>query len=156
LITMFFTTRWVSAGLLAASCSAPDSSTTSRDVPSTVTASAAPPAASTPPTAASTNSGSTQERSEPAIVTVPAQDATDVSVLEPVTVTAADGVLDLVTVTNPEGLPVAGGLSADQKTWTSSEPLGYGRTYDIHASARDAAGRRRWCRPRSRPWNRPG
>ncbi|MGH3997508.1 MAG: Ig-like domain-containing protein, partial [Pseudonocardiaceae bacterium] len=34
-----------------------------------------------------------------------------------------------VTLTNPDGKPVAGKLSPDGRSWTSSEPLDYGQTY---------------------------
>jgi len=55
-------------------------------------------------------------------------------------VRAANGTLDAVTVTNPDGKEVTGALSADRTTWTSGEPLGYGRGYRIEAAARDTAG----------------
>ena len=55
--------------------------------------------------------------------------------LDPVVVTAANGTLDTVVVTNPEGREVTGALSGDGTTWSSAEPLGYGRTYTITAVA---------------------
>jgi lipoprotein-anchoring transpeptidase ErfK/SrfK len=76
-----------------------------------------------------------------AVITIsPGDAATGASVLDPVVVTAADGTLDTVAVTNPEGREVEGALSTDGTTWTSAEPLGYGRTYRIDAVARDTAG----------------
>jgi lipoprotein-anchoring transpeptidase ErfK/SrfK len=74
------------------------------------------------------------------IRSTPGDAATGASVLDPVVVTAANGTLDTVAVTNPEGREVVGALSADGTTWTSAEPLGYGRTYRIDATARDTAG----------------
>jgi lipoprotein-anchoring transpeptidase ErfK/SrfK len=74
------------------------------------------------------------------ITSTPGDAATGASVLDPVVVTAANGTLDTVAVTNPEGIEVVGALSADWTTWTSAEPLGYGRTYRIDATARDTAG----------------
>jgi lipoprotein-anchoring transpeptidase ErfK/SrfK len=74
------------------------------------------------------------------ISSTPQDGATGASVLDPVVVNAADGTLDTVVVTNPEGREVAGALSPDRTTWTSAEPLGYGRTYTIAAAARDTAG----------------
>ncbi|KAA2254481.1 L,D-transpeptidase [Solihabitans fulvus] len=54
----------------------------------------------------------------------------------PIVVTASDGTLSAVTVTNAaKGTQVAGALSADKLTWTSSEPLGYGASYQVVASA---------------------
>ncbi|GGM19325.1 hypothetical protein GCM10011594_44210 [Nakamurella endophytica] len=70
----------------------------------------------------------------------PADAATGVSVLQPVTVTAQAGELTQVSLTNTEGKLVAGALSPDQRTWISSEPLGYARSYQLAATAVDAAG----------------
>ena len=74
------------------------------------------------------------------ITTIPQDAATGASVIDPVVVRAANGTLDAVTVTNPDGKEVTGALSADRTTWTSGEPLGYGRSYRIAAAARDSAG----------------
>jgi lipoprotein-anchoring transpeptidase ErfK/SrfK len=74
------------------------------------------------------------------ITTTPQDAATGASVIDPVVVRAANGTLDAVTVTNPDGKEVTGALSADRTTWTSGEPLGYGRSYRIEAAARDSAG----------------
>jgi len=71
---------------------------------------------------------------------VPGDAAVGVSVLEPVVVRAAGGALGAVVMTNPEGREVTGVLSADGTAWTSGEPLGYGRTYRIEATATDTAG----------------
>jgi lipoprotein-anchoring transpeptidase ErfK/SrfK len=38
-------------------------------------------------------------------------------------------------LTNPQGAPVAGQLDADNTSWKTSGPLGYGTTYTINASA---------------------
>ena len=51
----------------------------------------------------------------------------------PIVVTASHGVLRTVTVSNPAGYQVKGTLSADQTRWTSAEPLGYGKTYQVLA-----------------------
>lgn len=64
----------------------------------------------------------------------PADKTTDVSPIAPVTVTASDGKLTEVALTNPEGRVVKGTLSPDGSTWTSGEPLGYGKTYQVTAS----------------------
>jgi lipoprotein-anchoring transpeptidase ErfK/SrfK len=74
------------------------------------------------------------------ITTTPQDAATGASVIDPVIVRAANGTLDAVTVTNPDGKEVTGALSADRTTWTSGELLGYGRGYRIEAAARDTAG----------------
>ncbi|MBP2333237.1 lipoprotein-anchoring transpeptidase ErfK/SrfK [Corynebacterium freneyi] len=61
--------------------------------------------------------------------------ADDWSVLDPVTVTIDDAKLDSVTLTNDEGTEVEGELSEDGTKWTSTEELGYSRTYTIEAKA---------------------
>src|SRR5262245_21436083 len=72
----------------------------------------------------------------PAITVAPKNAAKDVSPIEPVDIRATNGKLDTVTVTNPDGKPVAGTLAADKARWTSTEPLGYGRKYTVTVTAR--------------------
>ena len=76
-----------------------------------------------------------------AITAEPAVDAQDVSVLQPVTVKVAQGTLTDVKLTNAEGKAVAGEIGADRTTWTSSESLGYDRTYTYAASATGTDGK---------------
>ncbi|MEU6641171.1 Ig-like domain-containing protein [Saccharomonospora sp. NPDC046836] len=66
----------------------------------------------------------------------PVVEAADVPVLKPVTVSVTDGALTEVQLTNAEGTAVAGQLNADKTVWTSSEPLGYGKTYTYAAKAK--------------------
>src|SRR5438552_2418842 len=55
----------------------------------------------------------------PATVTAqPASGATDASPKGPVTVSVSDGAIGSVQLTNPDGKPVKGDLSADKRTWT--------------------------------------
>src|ERR1700716_2225569 len=61
--------------------------------------------------------------------------AVGVSVESPVTVTAEDGVLGAVTVVNEDGTPVAGQLSPDGLTWSTTEPLGYNKRYTLSAQS---------------------
>ncbi|MQA08332.1 MAG: L,D-transpeptidase family protein [Pseudonocardiaceae bacterium] len=63
------------------------------------------------------------------------KNAKDVPVTEPITLKAAKGKLTDAKLTNEEGKPVDGEFSKDKKTWTSSEPLGYGKTYNYTATA---------------------
>ncbi|HJQ46802.1 MAG TPA: Ig-like domain-containing protein [Amycolatopsis sp.] len=65
----------------------------------------------------------------------PAVDAKQVSVLQPVTVKVTDGSLTDVKVTNSEGKAVAGAFNTGRTVWTSSESLGYGKTYTYAAAA---------------------
>lgn len=66
--------------------------------------------------------------------------AVGVPVDSPVTVSASDGVLGLVTLHNAEGEPVDGQLSTDGLTWMSAEPLGYNKRYTLYAEAAGLSG----------------
>lgn len=46
-----------------------------------------------------------------------------------------DGKFTAVTLTNPQGVPVAGKLAADGGSWETTEVLGYGKTYKLKADA---------------------
>jgi lipoprotein-anchoring transpeptidase ErfK/SrfK len=61
--------------------------------------------------------------------------AVGVSVDSPVTVSAEDGVLGAVTMVNEEGEPVAGQLSRDGLTWSTTDPLGYNKRYTLSAQS---------------------
>ena len=62
--------------------------------------------------------------------------AVGVTVDQPVTVGAEDGVLGSVTMVNDdEGIPVAGELSPDGLTWHTTEPLGYNTRYTLQAQS---------------------
>ncbi|HKN51530.1 MAG TPA: Ig-like domain-containing protein [Amycolatopsis sp.] len=74
------------------------------------------------------------------ITAQPAVDAKDASVLEPVVVKVTDGKLTECKVT-ADGKDVKGDLAADGLTWTSSEPLGYGKTYTYAAKATGTDGK---------------
>ncbi|MGH3794071.1 MAG: L,D-transpeptidase [Pseudonocardiaceae bacterium] len=69
------------------------------------------------------------------VVTQPSDGATGVSPTSPVQVSVTDGVLDAVALTNPEGRAVAGQLSPDKTSWTTTEPLGYAKTYTWSGTA---------------------
>ena len=120
----------LTATLTAAACSTDPGVTT-------VTITTAVPAPSGQTSAAPPSSAAPTSRA--VITNTPGDAATGASVLDPVVVQAADGTLDTVVVTNPEGREVTGALSEDGTAWTSGEPLGYARTYTIEAVARDAA-----------------
>jgi len=70
----------------------------------------------------------------------PATDATDVSVLDGVTVTAQDATIETVSLTNPEGRQIKGDLDADKHTWKSTEELGYGKAYTVAVSGTNSGG----------------
>ncbi|MBB5909775.1 L,D-transpeptidase [Actinoalloteichus hymeniacidonis] len=73
-------------------------------------------------------------------LSLPADAETDVAPGDPVLVEAADGVLTEVVMTNPEGEPVAGEIAEDGASWTTTEPLGYGREYSLTATGENADG----------------
>nr|WP_312871735.1 Ig-like domain-containing protein [Amycolatopsis acididurans] len=77
-----------------------------------------------------------------ASVTISDNNATALNPRTPVVVTAANGKLTKVTVTNTaKGNAVGGTLSADGTRWTSNEPLGYGATYSVVADATGTDGK---------------
>lgn len=77
----------------------------------------------------------------PARVTiVPGPDATGVDPLSAVRVTAADGTLTDVRMTNDGNAPVPGVLTPDAETWKPTVPLGYGRTYTLTVTSRGLGG----------------
>ncbi|MDX1891486.1 L,D-transpeptidase [Mycolicibacterium sp. 050158] len=61
--------------------------------------------------------------------------AVGVTVDAPVTVSAEDGVLGTVTMTNESGATVAGRLSPDGLQWVSTDPLGYNKKYRLSAQS---------------------
>jgi lipoprotein-anchoring transpeptidase ErfK/SrfK len=61
--------------------------------------------------------------------------AVGVTVDAPVTVSAEDGVLGAVSMTNEDGTAVAGQLSPDGLRWYTTEPLGYNKRYTLNAQS---------------------
>lgn len=79
--------------------------------------------------------GSAPPRPQAQVSTLPGDKAANVSPTMPVSVRVTGGVLLQVVLTNPEGKAVAGTLSADRRSWISSESLGYGKTYTWNGNA---------------------
>jgi len=67
--------------------------------------------------------------------TQPADGAAEVSPTDPVKVSVTDGKIDNVTLGKPDGGTVNGQLAADRLSWSTTEPLGYGKTYTWHGTA---------------------
>jgi lipoprotein-anchoring transpeptidase ErfK/SrfK len=65
----------------------------------------------------------------------PADGAADVSPVAPTQITVENGTINTVQLSNPDGKPVKGELSADKKTYTVGEQLGYGKTYTWSGTA---------------------
>ncbi|MFD4292245.1 Ig-like domain-containing protein [Rhodococcus sp. NPDC058505] len=80
---------------------------------------------------------SAQPAKDPAAVVTqtPADGADGVSPTAPVTLSVTDGTLQGVALTSPSGKIVQGALSADQRTYTVTEPLGYDATYTWSGTA---------------------
>ncbi|MFF1607334.1 Ig-like domain-containing protein [Amycolatopsis sp. NPDC058278] len=73
--------------------------------------------------------------------TVAFQGGDQLSPKDPIVVKASGGTLQAVVVTNPQtGNGVKGELSADKTSWTSTDRLRYGSTYQVVATAVNQAG----------------
>src|ERR1044072_4193453 len=75
------------------------------------------------------------------ITAVPAVNAKDVEVTEPVKVSIADGKLDTVTLTNPDGKSVKGEFAPDRSLWHTTEVLGFGKSYTYAAKGTGTDGK---------------
>lgn len=106
------------------------------DTPGTV--SGLPPTA--PPPTTTTHSPTPTPIIRAAVSVTPADGATGVSPIAPVVARVARGSFVSVSMTNPEGKAVKGSLSKDRLSWTSGEPLGYGRTYTLTTAAVSTTG----------------
>ncbi len=100
----------------------------------------------TPPSRAAVTTGpsiasppvTTSSSQAPPVATVsstPALNSGDLAPADPITVAVAQGTIDTLTMTNPDGNPVAGTLSADGTSWTLAEPLAFGATYTVTGTA---------------------
>lgn len=70
----------------------------------------------------------------------PDSDATNVDPLTAVSVTATDGTLADVRMTNDANQPIPGVMTPDDQVWKPSVPLGYGRTYTLTVDSRGLGG----------------
>ena len=75
-----------------------------------------------------------------ALAFTPAPGATGVAPNGPATVAVTGGTLTDVTLTAVGGEPVAGELTADRTTWTSTDPLAYDASYTWSGTATGADG----------------
>jgi lipoprotein-anchoring transpeptidase ErfK/SrfK len=75
------------------------------------------------------------------ITAEPAANVKDAPVLKPVVIKVADGKLTECKVTADGGKDVKGDTAPDGLTWTSSEPLGYGKKYTYAAKATGTDGK---------------
>jgi lipoprotein-anchoring transpeptidase ErfK/SrfK len=90
--------------------------------------------------AASSSASSSAAAAAPVQVTATPTSRTNLSPVTPITVTAANGTLESVTLLNPEGKAVTGAYSADKASWHTTEVLGYSKTYRLSARATNSSG----------------
>jgi lipoprotein-anchoring transpeptidase ErfK/SrfK len=69
------------------------------------------------------------------VVYLPTDGATGISPLAPVTVTTTRGTITALSLTNPDGKAVAGALAPGGTSWSTTEVLGYGKTYTWSGTA---------------------
>jgi lipoprotein-anchoring transpeptidase ErfK/SrfK len=74
------------------------------------------------------------------VSTLPGDKAADINPALPVSVQVTEGTLQQVALTNLDGKAVAGAMSPDRRSWTNTEPLGYGKTYTWSGTASGANG----------------
>ena len=98
------------------------------------------PSASGPAAQAAVDAGDAPKVSAAKIDVTPASASLDVPVDQPVTVTAAAGKLTAVTLTDQKDRTVAGAMSADGASWTSTDPLRIADHYRLVAAAVDSDG----------------
>jgi lipoprotein-anchoring transpeptidase ErfK/SrfK len=90
----------------------------------------------------SAGGSSSDAASSSAITVLPAANAANASVTDPVTVSIDAGSLETVTMTNQTGKQVKGAFDTDHKTWHTTENLGYSKTYTINAAGTGADGKK--------------
>ncbi|MFF5035596.1 L,D-transpeptidase [Nocardia salmonicida] len=91
----------------------------------------------TPPTPSDTRDSAESAQ----ISIVPAPGTRDADPGNGSTVSASDGILAAVTMTNEQGTQIEGVLTPDKSMWKPLQPLGYGRTYTVTAEAVTLTGR---------------
>ncbi|EHR53363.1 hypothetical protein SacmaDRAFT_5202 [Saccharomonospora marina XMU15] len=69
------------------------------------------------------------------VVAQPANGTSEVKPRDPVQLSVTDGTIKSVALKNPAGEKVEGELSDDERTWTVTEPLGYGKQYTWSGNA---------------------
>ncbi|GAA1951737.1 L,D-transpeptidase [Kitasatospora viridis] len=97
------------------------------------------PAATAPDAPAPGTAAPAAKASKAALSVQPADGATGVAPTSPVKVSVADGKLTQVTVTGPDGKPVAGTVGPDGN-WAPAAALAVSAKYQVSAQAVDASG----------------
>ena len=68
-------------------------------------------------------------------ITITPEGGADTNPRTPITVKVTGGTLNTVTITSPSGHPISGKFDAGRTSWSSTDVLGYGKTYQVSASA---------------------
>jgi len=99
---------------------------------------AQPPASSG---AAASSSAASPAAPVAAVSASPGFGTTGMAPAQPVTMTVARGVIDTLTMTGPDGAPLAGTFAPDRTSWTSGQHLAFGASYTVTGSATGTDGR---------------
>jgi lipoprotein-anchoring transpeptidase ErfK/SrfK len=75
------------------------------------------------------------------IAATPAFGSTGIGPVEPISFTVDKGTIDDVSLTNPEGKVVIANISADRRSWSVGEVLGFGKTYTLTGTATGTDGK---------------
>jgi len=78
---------------------------------------------------------SSSSKQAPKVKTTPKDDDTDVSPRDDIEAAVSAGEIDEIELSNESGDTVDGTLSDDGKSWTATEPLGYGKSYTWSGTA---------------------
>ncbi len=144
--------RWIAgsiAGLLlaaAAGCStgSPGALSSAASVTGTQVSTTGAPATTSAATASTATTSTTSTTPVPPVAVVtgqPALNSGDLAPIDPISISVAKGTIDTLTMTNPDGAPVNGTLSADRTSWTVAEPLAFGATYTVAGTATGTDGK---------------
>jgi lipoprotein-anchoring transpeptidase ErfK/SrfK len=90
----------------------------------------APPTSGTKGLQASVGGGIAAPAQAAKVTLKPAAGEQNVAPSDPVQIAVTDGTINSVTLTNADGKQVAGAPAADKRSWTTTEALGFGKTYD--------------------------
>jgi len=95
----------------------------------------APGAANQDAAAGAATSGPTPAPPVAAVTATPGFGTTGMAPAQPVSITVAQGTIDTLTMSGPDGQPVSGTMSPDRRSWTLGQTLGFGVTYTVTGSA---------------------
>jgi lipoprotein-anchoring transpeptidase ErfK/SrfK len=86
------------------------------------------------------NGSDTEAADAGPVISISPDPAKPINVTDTVTITVKPGTLKMVSFTNDAGTEVKGVMTPDNLTWKTTEPLGYDKSYTLHAEAVDSKG----------------